>query len=212
MVSEEYAGLAEITIDQNKVPYCEKWNYGRFTYRVLTTDAKQAGYDRLQYLLYFLESMNELSPEWFWLQGADTMIMDFTVPIDHFVDNNYHCIIGRDCYSLNGDSVLIRNSRKGRHLVYRMLSERDWYVDMKNAPYADCSAYVDLSNDPKWKGVIKEIPQKSFNSADYTLYGMPELLGHPGQYTPGDFLIHWGGLPLEVRIREAKRRLLEVKR
>lgn len=209
LVSVDYQPLAEITIMQNKLPYCERWDYRCYRQHVEKTDAKKAGYDRLEFVL---ELMNFTKPSasWFWCQGVDTMIMNFTIPMESFIDDNYHLIIARDCYSLNGDSVLIRNSREGRHLLYRMISERDWYENMANAPYADCSAYDDLSKDPKWKHLIKVVPQKSFNSADYTLYNMPELLGHPGQYSEGDFLLHWGGLPLARRIELAKEHLTKV--
>lgn len=215
LVSREYQPLADITIEQNKKPYCVKWGSILFTAQIDSTDAKKAGYDRLEAVIKIMKENlhgipEDQKPLWFWCQGVDTMIMNFTIPMESFIDNNYHLIIARDCYSLNGDSVLIRNSREGRHLLYRMISERDWYENMANAPYADCSAYDDLSKDPKWKHLIKVVPQKSFNSADYTLYNMPELLGHPGQYSPPDFLLHWGGLPLARRIELAKEHLTKV--
>lgn len=208
LVSRDYQPLADITIEENKRPYCARWGNRILEFNVEKTDAKKAGYDRMEKVLEIMLSRDYI--DWFWLQGVDTMIMNFTIPMESFIDDNYHLIIARDCYSLNGDSVLIRNSREGRHLLYRMISERDWYENMANAPYADCSAYDDLSKDPKWKHLIKVVPQKSFNSADYTLYNMAELLGHPGQYSEGDFLLHWGGLPLARRIELAKEHLTKV--
>jgi hypothetical protein len=208
LVSRAYQALADITIEQNKRPYCALHGYRFLEYNIEATDAKKAGYDRLERVIEAMKSKDYI--EWFWCQGVDTMIMNFTIRMESFVDPNYHLIIARDCYSLNGDSVLIRNTRQGLHLLYRMISERDWYEDMANAPYADCSAYDDLSKDPKWKHLIKVVPQKSFNSADYTLYNMPELLGHPGQFSSGDFLLHWGGISNERRMQLAQDHLGKV--
>jgi hypothetical protein len=59
---------------------------------------------------------------------------------------------------------------------------------------------------PKFQHLFKLIPQRQINSYDYAMYGTDptDLLGTSGQWVPGDFVIHWPGLPNEVRVQLAQ--------
>ena len=57
-----------------------------------------------------------------------------------------------------------------------------------------------------FKDIIKVVPQRTMNSYDYRIYGVPgiDLLGESGQYQDGDFVFHWPAIPNATRIQLSK--------
>lgn len=198
MCSREYLPLAELTIEQNKRPYCERYGYDLYFNVVDSTSSKTAGYDRFQWILNRL--MAQVPNEWFWIQGVDTAIMNFNIRMEEFIDDQYHFIIARDPNALNADSILLRNSEEGENFVRALLASRKWFT--VNRLYADSSAITEYQTRPEWEWMIKVVPQKSFNSMDFPIYNQPDVYhaGLPGQFTDGDFLLHWGAKPLDQRL------------
>ena len=68
-----------------------------------------------------------------------------------------------------------------------------------------------------WSRVGKVVPQRVFNSYDYTKLPRlkdrkeyKDILGTDGQWQEGDFLIQWPSTDLEFRIKAAKEMLPKV--
>lgn len=189
--SKQYKPLARITVEENKWEYCARHDYTLNVRYVPETCSRTAGYERMNYVMELLTG----EVDFLWVQGVDTMIMNFQTKIESFLEAGAHFIISRDINILNADSYIIRNSLSGKMILRSLIGNRANY---ENHVWADSEAINCYHKEMPNR--IKVLPQKSFNSYDYNLYNrsFPE-----GQYSEGDFLIHWPGLGLEKRLELA---------
>ena len=196
---ETYQPLADITWNQNKIPYCERYGY-------------QCSYERLegvghpgqlQKVRMINEELQNPDLEWLWWTGADLLITNFNIKIEDKIDNNYHMVIASDCNGINCDSILIRNTATSR-AYWKMISEvvptLHWHWEGEQKIIKDTY--------PNYKEVIKLVPQREINAYNYDTYGgfyQPiDHLGTNGNWQPGDWVIQWPGLGLDVRLDLAK--------
>jgi hypothetical protein len=138
------------------------------------------------------------------------MITNFDIELRDLVSPYEFFIIGSDVHNLNADSFFIRNCQTSINFFTEIFNDRNKYVDEQQAFHMLHQKYN-----------FKVIPQKFINSYDYTLYTslepfnkngyQPEcesgldIFGQLGQWTPGDFLIHWPGITLDKRIELARK-------
>ncbi|CAB4129117.1 Glycosyltransferase 34 [uncultured Caudovirales phage] len=205
-----YQPLADITWDQNKRLYAERWGYGAYA----KTDGykypvSQISFERTELIIELLESGKY---DWIHACGCDTMITNFTIPLSDIADNNYDFVIATDCFNINNDSFLARNTPTTIAWLRHVITVREQYA---NDPWYDQQAMIDSID--MMGNQIKIVPQKEINSYDYDQYpgSVPhvykkDMFGNNGQWSSGDFLIHWPGVPLERRIPLATEMLTQV--
>jgi len=198
-----YQPLADLTWDQNKVPYAELHGYSHSC----KTEADgfygvQIGYEKI----YFIRDLMRDHPEidWFWWTGCDAMITNFTIKAEDIIDNRYHFIISSDTNGINSDSFFIRNSLIGREYIDFIISKWPQY---QHHHWYEQQCIIDYVY--KFMSIMKIVPQKLINSYDYKLYPAHQTywldkLETDGQWTPGDFVIQWPGTGLDHRIKLAK--------
>lgn len=219
--------LAVITTEYNKRKYCEKHGYDLL---VKTKDfsCKHLGFAKIQLILDLLKTNRY---DWLYWCGSDTMITNYNIKLEDLIDTDYSFIISYDVWDFNSDSFLIRNSEQAIEYFEHIMSLYDIYVDsdgnainfgMKlpdggNRAWAEQGAVIDLYQQyDKYKSIIKPMHQKFMNSYLYNLYPSPwhqkalDCKGNPGQWTSGDFLIHWPGMSNENRISLALNFLSQV--
>lgn len=205
-----YQPLADITWDQNKKLYAQKWGY---TPIAITNGFKyplpQISFDRTEVIIGLLESGQY---DWIHACGCDTMITNFNIQLEDLVDNDYDFIIATDCYNINNDSFLVRNAPTSIAWLKHVIAVREQYA---NHSWFDQQAMIDSID--MMGNRIKIVPQKTLNSYDYDQYpgSVPhvfkkDVLGNDGQWSQGDFLIHWPGIPLERRLPLAENMLTKV--
>lgn len=209
--SHEYRLLADLTIYRNKQDYCRRWKFG-FEVRVgqkkfLASGGHAGGltWDRLDFLR---ELMRLGRYEWLYCVGTDTLITNFTISLESFVDNNFHLVIAADgCAPVQADSFLIRCSDQGYAYLSDLLSH---YEEFKRHVWVENEVMIRLMG--KYAAITKIVPQRVLNSYDYSLYppATPwmekhqDMNGNDGQWHYGDFLIHWPGMALPTRIALAQ--------
>jgi glycosyltransferase involved in cell wall biosynthesis len=198
--NERHKDLAELTWYNNKVKYAEKHGY----LAVAKTDnfsKEQVHFDKFVHILDVMNSNPNL--DWVWWLDNDAMITNFNIKVEDLVDNEYHVIMPTDLASLNTGSFIVRNSPQGREWLEFLLSRKKSYWDDNR--WFEQQAVIDFY--PKYQELFKIIPQQWLNSYDYKMYNNTEgvdLLGQDGQWYPGDFVIHWPGLPNEARVKLAQ--------
>lgn len=208
--NQAYQPLADLTWDQNKKLYAEKWGYDAiaitegFRYPV-----QYISFERSNYIADLLESGKY---DWIHAVGCDTMITNFDISLESLVDDNFDFVIAVDCYNINNDSFLARATPNTIQWLRNIVSLREAYSDAK---WLDQSAMIDTID--MMKDRIKIVPQRTMNSYNYDLYpGLvphiykKDLFGNDGQWQSGDFLIHWPAVPLEKRIELAQDMLGKV--
>jgi len=205
-----YQPLADLTWDQNKKRYCEKWGYDaiaktdNFKYPV-----NQISFERTELIIELLESGKY---DWIHAVGCDTMITNFTISLESLVDDHSHFIIAHDCYNINNDSFLAKATPECINWLKYIVSVRETYL---TRAWFDQQAMIDSIDQIKpW---LKIVPQKIMNSYNYDLYPgiYPHVLkkdsfGNDGQWSPGDFLIHWPAIGVPNRIIMAQQMLKQV--
>jgi hypothetical protein len=208
--NDAYQPLADITWNQNKKIYCEKWGYDAIS---MTSGFQHPlrfiSFERSRYIADLLESGKY---DWIHAVGCDTMITNFNIRLEDLIDDNFDFVIATDCYNINNDSFLARASDTTIKWLRNTVNLLESY---SNAKWLDQSAMIDTID--MMADRIKIVPQRTMNSYNYDLYpGLvphiykKDLFGNDGQWQPGDFLIHWPAVPLDTRIALAQEMLGQV--
>lgn len=209
----KYAALGRLTWDQNKLIYAKKHGYATH----LKTDAFKNGFDKMHMAKQILTDHPEY--EWIWWTGCDSIITNMNIRIEDRIMNQYHFIVAVDVNGINADSILFRNSPEGREILDDILAlepecEKFWDTEQR----AVCLALgVPIGADPSWPppgpitmnskyaDIAKIMPQKYMNSFNYQFYreytDQRDKSGVDGNWSYGDWLLHWPALSLEHRIQ-----------
>jgi hypothetical protein len=193
--NDNHKDLAEFTWNNNKAKYAEKHGY----LAVAKTDnfsPEQVHFDKFIHLLDVMEKNSEV--DWVWWLDNDAMITNFNIKLENLVDNDYHIIMATDIAALNTGSFIVRNSSQAKEWLNFLLSKKKEYKNDKK--WFEQQAVIDFY--PRFQNLFKIVPQQWLNSYDYKMYNVEgiDLLGLDGQWYPGDFVIHWPGLPNETRV------------
>ena len=188
-----YQPLADVTWTQNKQLYCDHWKY---PYHVKTDGFTYCpSYEKIKFML---DIMNE-HPEYDWLYwaGTDTLITNFYIKLESFVDEDYHIVMAKDINNINADSFMLKNSPESREYFAYLWTLVEEY---NTNPWWEQQAMID--NMDKYGHLFKIVPQKTFNSFLYKqlywniYHSSIDKTGNDGQWAPGDFLLHVPGTGL----------------
>mgnify|MGYP003332595213 FL=1 len=198
LFNERHVNLAEITWN-NKLNYAKKHGYSAFA-KTDNFSTEQVHFDKFVHILDIMKRYAFL--DWIWWLDNDAMITNFDIKVADLVDPEYHIIMPTDIAALNTGSFIVRNSPQVREWLEFLLSKKTEYKN--DTKWFEQQAVIDFY--PKFQHLFKIVPQQWLNSYDYKMYNVEsiDLLGQDGQWYPGDFVIHWPGLPNESRIQLAQ--------
>jgi hypothetical protein len=204
--TDNYQSLADITLEQNKRKYCELHGYPLVT----MTDGwlyerKAIGFDKITLIRDALKKHPDT--DWIFFSESDAMITNFKIKLEQFADDRFHFILPADINGTNCGNFMLRNSEIGIAFLNSIECAGAIY---KNHPMYENQYIQDCVTGTFWRSVIKVVPQRLFNSYDYTT--MPkyahvepkDAIGVNGQWQPGDFMIHFPDKKLEERIQLAQ--------
>lgn len=211
-----YNVLADKTWHNNKVEYANRHGYKTFEYIVDPSDRPLVGYCKIHAIKEIFNKNPKL--EWLWITGTDSMITNFHIKIEDRIDKDYHFIIATDVNGINADSILWRNTKEGRELLEEILSQEEAAVRYGDAEQGainrilgfpgTCQPWTGNEKIPrKYRKIVKIVPQRRINAYNYDIYGgaypPPQLdkTNKNGNWQLGDWLIHWPGTKLELRLR-----------
>jgi hypothetical protein len=191
---EKYQPLADLTWDQNKKLYAERHGYLAINKTDNFVGNISIGFEKI----FFLRDLMKEHPEvkWFWWTGTDSMVTNFTK-----IDENYELILATDCNEINNDSFLIKNSEWGRDYIQGIIDVMPQY---SNHYFFEQQAMIE--SYPLNKDSIKIVPQRYLNAYRNDLYphqSKYDQLGTDGTWQKGDWLIHWPGTSLDLRLQLA---------
>lgn len=215
-----YQPLADLTWELNKTEYAAIHNYGMYakTENFATRDQNgiMTGFEKI----YIAKEILSENPEvkWIWWTGTDSIITNMSTKIEDRVDNNYHFMITLDINGINADSFLCRNSAEGLKFLDSILeleSECLKWWDTEQRAIAMLLGFPG-TGDLEWKNItevkvcdqykdiVKILPQRYMNSYNYSLYkeytDHRDKLGVNGNWSFGDWLIHWPACSVGARI------------
>jgi hypothetical protein len=189
---EKYQPLSDITWNQNKLLYAQRHSYGAICKIDNLRPNTNIGYQKI----YFIRDVMVEHPEYDWLYwaGADTLITNFYIKLESFIDEDYHIIMAKDINDINADSFMLKNSPESRAYFAYLWTQVEKYQDHM---WWEQQAMIDSM--PTYGHLFKFVPQKTFNSFLYrqlywNIYHSDiDKTGNCGQWEPGDFLIHFAG-------------------
>lgn len=197
---ENYKELADIT-DSTKLEYCQCHGYNFYALREKKY-SKIMGFNKIHYALDLFKQLPKL--EWLLFSECDAMITNQTIQIEDKIDNNFHFIVPLDRLGLNSGNFLARNSKEGRAYLQMIIDSEESHA---SEFYAEQQVITDTYDT--YKDIVKIVPQKFMNSYEPQLY-IPyadvskDIAGNSGVWESGDWIIHWPGVSLQVRLDRAK--------
>ena len=203
---EKYQPLADYTWNKNKQLYCELHGYSGINKTTGFKGGIPIGFEKCFFIKELLDKHPEY--EWIWWTGSDAMITNFTIKIEDKIDPNYDLIIATDCNEINNDSFLIKNTQWAKDWMDELINLIPKY---SNHYFYEQQAMIDTI--PKYKDKVKIVPQRYLNAYKNDLYPHQskfDLLGNDGTWQKGDWLIHWPGTGLDLRLQLARHFLNEV--
>lgn len=195
---DNFKELANLTWDQNRKLYAERWGYDTFV-KNSDFNRMQIGFAKIKFMLEVMERKEHDIVYW---SGTDTMITNFFIPLTEFVYDGYHITMAKDFSGgMNNDSMLVRNTEEGRAWMKMIIDNMPAYLTDHRFEAGPMWDTYD-----QFKNIIKILPQRMFNAYHYPLYvnkGARSTLdgsGFSGQWYPGDFLFHACDQTMEVRM------------
>lgn len=224
--TENYNKLSRLTWEENKVLYAKRHGYAYYAktenWKSQSANGLMTGFEKLHMAKDILESHPE--HEWIWWTGTDSMITNMHIRIEDKIDNDYHFMMSVDFNGLNADSLLIRNSAEGRQFIDEVLTLETTYVNVWDSEQRAIAILLGVpTSDHFWNpssslrlnenysSVAKIVPQKYMNSYNFELYhpyyphsrNNKDKLDYIGNWTKGDWLIHWPATNLDMRVQLA---------
>jgi len=203
---EKYQPLADLTWTKNKQIYCERHGYVGINKTSGFRGGIPIGFEKIAFLQDLLNERPDI--EWVWWTGSDAMITNHTIKIEDKIIPEYDLIIATDCNEINNDSFLLKNSEWSKNYLAHIMEVMPQY---KNHYFYEQQAMID--SVPANKDKIKIVPQRYLNAYKNDLYPHQskfDLLGNDGTWQKGDWLIHWPGTGLDLRLQLARHFLNEV--
>ena len=195
--NENYAALANLTWNQNRVLYAQKHNYGAIA-KTDNFNGMNLGFAKIALLLEIMKTNQYDLIHW---SGTDTLITNFTIPLTEFVYDGYHITIATDFNGLQSDSFVIRNTMEGRAWLQMILDKMPEYL---NHPFLEQGVMMETYQ--QYQHIVKVVPQRFLNSYHYQLYrnkgatNNHDKMGFNGQWYIGDFLIHAPDQHMNIRM------------
>jgi hypothetical protein len=203
---EKYQPLADLTWDQNKKLYCERHGYAGINKTSGFVGNISIGFEKIHFILNLMNERPDI--EWIWWTGTDAMITNFTIKIEDKIIPEYDLILATDCNDINNDSFLIKNSDWSKDYMKQIADLEPKY---KKHFFYEQQAMIDTYHDNK--DHIKIVPQRYLNAYKNDLYPhqLPyDCLGNDGTWQRGDWLIHWPGTSLDLRLQLARHFMKEI--
>ena len=234
---EKYKPLADITAIKNKKVYCDKHGYTfhhvedagqslcgkplKAGNPPIETEYTPLGWGKM----YAIKNVMDTYPDCSWIFNTDTdaMITNMDGKLEDIIkicsDQNTHIIMPTDINGINCGNMFVKNTDIGRAFVDTVIAGmpfyRNWYL-FENQLMQDLLVGTHLEESgitpggTLWSKVGKVVPQRLFNSYDYSGHPMlknrphfNDILGNDGQWKRGDFMIQWPATSLEYRIEQA---------
>ena len=230
--------LAVITVEYNKRKYCEKHGYDHLILKE-NFSLKDLGFEKMAFIKRTLETGKYDWVFWCGTDTMITNYNIKLEDLIDNPQDPYCMIIAPDVWDWNSDSMLFKNDPRTIKFLDLIISRYDQYIDSNGKPrlndavqrdgcrtaWAEQAAMIEeckgkmFSHElkPEYQDFVKEVPQKFMNSYLYGLYPTPfhaekkDYAGRNGEWSDGDFLMHWPGTRNDVRIKLALNTIQFVK-
>lgn len=189
--SPEYQKLGDITLPRWK-QYCQKWGYALDVSSA--PSSPDLPWDKMRRIASALPQYDLVQ----WV-GVDTYCTDLNQNAVQWWQANGQppALLTWDLYGINSDSMIFSNTPLAHMFLYAVNTLGKAFYS--NHPFVEQEALSRFSHQKPYVDFIKIIPQKGMNSYLHKVYGRPEEW--PGNWEPGDWILHLPGLSVDLRIQ-----------
>ena len=202
---DNYQDLADLT-DQPKQEYCDRHGYKFFVLKEQKY-SNCMGFNKIGFVLELFEQHPDI--EWLLFSECDATITNLTIKIEDKIDNDYHFIVPVDRLNINAGNFLVRNSPEGNSYLKSIMNSEPKYQD---SMWAEQGFIIDTID--QYSSIVKLVEQKYMNSYIQEPYDYcdirTDIFGNSGEWTPGDWIVHWPGLHKPLRMDQAQKMLTRI--
>jgi len=196
--TDDYQDLADLT-DASKKEYCARYGYEFFVLKEKKYSPIM-GFNKIHFVLDLFKQNPNI--EWLLFSECDAMITNLTIRIEDKIDPAYHFIVPVDRLNINSGNFLACNSPQGRAYLQMIVDKEPEYATNE---WAEQQVIIDSLDE--YSDTIKIVPQKYMNSYEQHIYDYcdvrTDILGTSGEWTLGDWIVHWPGTYKPARIARA---------
>lgn len=204
LYQENYKPLADLTLRENRMEYCETHGYlpvfneyPDMPNATVPEIHSMLGYAKIEMFLEVFEKHSHCTGAWF--ADCDGMVTNMRREI---IFPPYAIVSSCDRNGVNCGSMFVPNVPWAKAFLKKAL-------DMKGNPRCphEAEAFAEVCDKDNGHKMWHMVPQRVMNSYHYPLYEgdrSRDVFGAIGQWFQGDFFIHWPGRTLEQRIEHYK--------
>jgi hypothetical protein len=186
-IGEKFQKIVEIPI-KNKKEYCLKYGYDLIVGEEKLNNRAFIPWEKITILQKLMETSGY---EWFFWSDADAMFMNFSIPLEKFIDDEAFLIISKDYHGLNNGHFLIKNCIESKQFLQNVWDKVSCLK--RNNQEQDAMA-IEIEENENCRRGVKFIPQRMFNSFPIESFHDFNVHFEKGLYQPKDFIIHIAGL------------------
>lgn len=130
--------------------------------------------------------------------GCDTLVTNSNQTVEAYYEQFQPAsiLVAADLYGLNSDVMLFRQT-VWSELFLNAVNELG-YLLYRGHHWVEQEAIIRFAHQAPYREHVAIVPQKGFNSYVNEVYGRPAHW--PGNWSEGDWIVHFPGLSLEHRI------------
>ncbi len=190
-VGEEFKETVQLGID-NKRAYCKKYGYEFICGEKSLDSSRPIPWSKLLLLLSVMENS---SHEWLFWTDADSIVTNFAIPLEDFIDPDYDFILTQDMNGLNTGQFFIRNCDRVRDFFKRAYAHEEC---IHHIYWEQQGVIAELELDSDFRARTKVVPQRLFNSYAPENHGVISNV----TFQPGDFIVHFPGVRDKQRLKK----------
>jgi hypothetical protein len=215
--NDNYASMAELTVNHNIKLYCEKHNYTLWIDTQQDLDNNR--YSAWQKIKTSINILKNHNFKWLFFMDVDCLIMNSDIKLESLIDDEYsfivpqHNIPAEDNPITNIEGIsniitsqfLVKNDQSGLDILQAIWDVDGWPngLDLSTFDYEGRQTRI-VINSLKFKDKIKIIEEKLLNCFWY--FNNPFMVMHfkgvnNHVWQPGDFIVHVTGYSKEDRVR-----------
>lgn len=194
--SKEYAPLGAITLP-NRRAYCQRHGYELQIHENPVGDQGMA-WDKILIILEALKTADVVV----W-NGLDVLVMNQEFRVETLLAKHPRAsaLLTTDFLGMNSDNMIFRRDHWSEQLLHAVRTFG--HVLYRNHVWAEQEAFIRFTSSAPYLGHVGWVEQNVMNSYINSLYGRPSEW--PGDYRPGDWLVHLPGIKNEQRLPIAEK-------
>ena len=171
----------------SKSYYCKKHGYDFIVQSTSLDPKRPISWSKILQIKNVLKNY-----KWIFFTDADSLIMNYSIKLESFLDDQYNMIICKDGHSLNCGQFFLKNTPWSIQLLTETYNETE---DIFNSLWEQEALRKVLKKNNSYFSKIKILPLRAFNSFRTSFfYDYPSNERGDIYFLENDFIVHFCGI------------------